>query len=44
MKYSPIFGRYGFASKDSEGMVLRVGDVVTMQRGMRRGQDFVSHV
>jgi uncharacterized protein YcbX len=31
-KYSPIFGRYGFASKDSEGMVLRVGDVVTMTK------------
>lgn len=31
-KYSPIFGRYGFASKGSEGMVLRVGDEVTVSR------------
>ncbi|KAE9371592.1 hypothetical protein N431DRAFT_491931 [Stipitochalara longipes BDJ] len=31
-KYSPIFGRYGFASKGSEGMVLRVGDEVTLSR------------
>lgn len=27
-KYSPIFGRYGFASKASEGSVVRVGDEV----------------
>jgi len=27
-KYSPIFGRYGFAARESEGAVLRVGDVV----------------
>lgn len=32
MKYSPIFGRYGFASKDSEGKVLSVGDEVTISR------------
>jgi uncharacterized protein YcbX len=30
MKYSPIFGRYGFASKGSEGTVLRVGDRVVL--------------
>jgi uncharacterized protein YcbX len=32
MKYSPIFGRYGFASKGSEGLVLRVGDEVIVSR------------
>jgi uncharacterized protein YcbX len=29
-KYSPIFGRYGFASKTSEGKVLMVGDAVVI--------------
>lgn len=28
MKYSPIFGRYGFLSKEAEGRVLTVGDNV----------------
>jgi uncharacterized protein YcbX len=32
MKYSPIFGRYGFASKDSEGKVLSIGDEVFISR------------
>jgi uncharacterized protein YcbX len=32
MKYSPIFGRYGFASKESEGSVLRIGDIVSVSR------------
>jgi len=32
VKYSPIFGRYGFASKGSEGMVLRVGDEVRLSK------------
>lgn len=32
MKYSPIFGRYGFASKTSEGKVLRVGDEVAVSQ------------
>jgi uncharacterized protein YcbX len=32
MKYSPIFGRYGFASKGSEGAVLRVGDRVVLSK------------
>jgi uncharacterized protein YcbX len=32
VKYSPIFGRYGFASKGSEGMVLRVGDEVALSK------------
>ncbi len=27
-KYSPIFGRYGFAARESEGIILRVGDEV----------------
>jgi uncharacterized protein YcbX len=29
-KYSPIFGRYGFASKGAEGLVLSVGDEVVV--------------
>ncbi|TVY83901.1 Mitochondrial amidoxime reducing component [Lachnellula suecica] len=32
MKYSPIFGRYGFASKKSEGKVLAIGDSVSISR------------
>lgn len=32
MKYSPIFGRYGFASRSSEGRVLSVGDKVAVSR------------
>lgn len=32
VKYSPIFGRYGFASKGSEGLVLKVGDQVSLSR------------
>lgn len=28
MKYSPIFGRYGFLEREAEGRVLRVGDKV----------------
>jgi uncharacterized protein YcbX len=32
MKYSPIFGRYGFVSKKSEGNVLRVGDLVEVSQ------------
>jgi uncharacterized protein YcbX len=32
MKYSPVFGRYGFASKGSEGTVLRVGDKVAVSK------------
>jgi uncharacterized protein YcbX len=31
-KYSPIFGRYGFASKESEGMVLKVGSEVILSK------------
>lgn len=31
-KWSPIFGRYGFGSKGSEGGVLRVGDRVVVSR------------
>ncbi|KAL2070297.1 hypothetical protein VTL71DRAFT_13323 [Oculimacula yallundae] len=30
MKYSPIFGRYGFLAKGNEGGVLRVGDNVVV--------------
>jgi uncharacterized protein YcbX len=30
MKYSPIFGRYGFVSRRSEGKVLRVGEEVVV--------------
>ncbi len=37
MKYSPIFGRYGFASKGSGGMVVNVGDeVVVSKRNEKR--------
>ena len=32
MKYSPSFGRYGFAGRASEGKVLRVGDEVFVER------------
>lgn len=32
MKYSPIFGRYGFVGKGGEGCVLRVGDEVVVSR------------
>ncbi|KAL5330266.1 hypothetical protein ACEPPN_003792 [Leptodophora sp. 'Broadleaf-Isolate-01'] len=32
MKYSPIFGRYGFVAKGNEGGVLRVGDEVVVSR------------
>jgi uncharacterized protein YcbX len=32
MKYSPIFGRYGFVRKSSEGKVLRVGDEVRVSK------------
>jgi hypothetical protein len=32
MKYSPIFGRYGFISKPSEGKVLSVRDQVVVSR------------
>jgi uncharacterized protein YcbX len=32
VKYSPIFGRYGFISKASEGKVLAVGDPVVVSR------------
>ncbi|TVY30242.1 Mitochondrial amidoxime reducing component [Lachnellula hyalina] len=31
-KYSPVFGRYGFASRESEGRVLSVGDEVLVSR------------
>lgn len=31
-KYSPIFGRYGFAGRESEGRVLSVGDEVLVSR------------
>lgn len=37
MKYSPIFGRYGFVGKGDEGSVLRVGDeVVVSQKNEER--------
>jgi len=32
MKYSPIFGRYGFVNKGGEGSILRVGDEVVVSR------------
>lgn len=32
MKYSPIFGRYGFATKTSEGKTLKVGSGVAVSR------------
>ncbi|PQE13772.1 MOSC domain-containing protein [Rutstroemia sp. NJR-2017a BVV2] len=32
MKYSPIFGRYGFVRKSCEGKVLRVGDEVRVSK------------
>jgi uncharacterized protein YcbX len=32
MKYSPIFGRYGFTLRGDEGKVLRVGDQVAVKR------------
>ncbi|KAI6709622.1 hypothetical protein PZA11_000061 [Diplocarpon coronariae] len=32
VKYSPIFGRYGFVEKGGEGSVLRVGDEVFVSR------------
>jgi uncharacterized protein YcbX len=32
VKYSPIFGRYGFLSKPSEGKILSVGDQVVVSR------------
>ncbi|KAM3080530.1 hypothetical protein ACMFMG_005476 [Clarireedia jacksonii] len=32
MKYSPIFGRYGFVRKSSEGKVLKVGDEVRVSK------------
>lgn len=32
MKYSPIFGRYGFVSKRSEGQTLNIGDKVAVSR------------
>jgi uncharacterized protein YcbX len=31
-KYSPVFGRYGFVSKKSEGSTLSVGDGVVVSR------------
>ncbi|TVY35045.1 Mitochondrial amidoxime reducing component [Lachnellula subtilissima] len=31
-KYSPVFGRYGFAGRESEGRVLSVGDEVLVSR------------
>lgn len=37
VKYSPIFGRYGFVSKRSEGRILTVGDdVAVSQRNTER--------
>lgn len=32
MKYSPVFGRYGFLDREAEGRVLRVGDRVDVSR------------
>ncbi|KAK2627709.1 hypothetical protein QTJ16_002355 [Diplocarpon rosae] len=32
VKYSPVFGRYGFVGKGGEGSVLRVGDEVFVSR------------
>jgi uncharacterized protein YcbX len=32
MKYSPIFGRYGFVGRRGEGKVLSVGDEVVVER------------
>ncbi|KAF4629328.1 hypothetical protein G7Y89_g8820 [Cudoniella acicularis] len=31
-KYSPVFGRYGFASKASESKILRIGDEVVISK------------
>lgn len=32
MKYSPIFGRYGFVGKGGEGSILKVGDEVVVSK------------
>ncbi|KAF7869972.1 hypothetical protein EAF04_004756 [Stromatinia cepivora] len=32
MKYSPIFGRYGFMGNEGEGKILRVGDEVRVSK------------
>jgi uncharacterized protein YcbX len=36
MKYSPVFGRYGFTVRGDEGKVLRVGDRVAVKRNEKR--------
>lgn len=32
VKYSPVFGRYGFVSKNSEGSVLKIGEKVRVSQ------------
>ncbi|KAH8651622.1 MOSC N-terminal beta barrel domain-containing protein [Tricladium varicosporioides] len=39
-KYSSCFGRYGFASRNSEGKILRVGDEVSLSKQNREGTRF----
>ncbi|EPE34935.1 MOSC N-terminal [Glarea lozoyensis ATCC 20868] len=40
MKYSPIFGRYGFVSKGGEGKVVKVGDVCRIGERNESGTTF----
>jgi uncharacterized protein YcbX len=44
MKYSPIFGRYGFASRRSEGMVLSVGEKVAVSRKNEERTRFCEYI
>jgi uncharacterized protein YcbX len=43
MKYSPIFGRYGFVSRRSDGRILRVGDEVVVGRRNEERTRFCEH-
>ncbi|CAG8972202.1 hypothetical protein HYALB_00007344 [Hymenoscyphus albidus] len=40
VKYSPVFGRYGFLGKGGEGVVLRVGDEVRVGERLERTTRF----
>lgn len=44
MKYSPIFGRYGFLSKPSEGKVLSVGNQVVVSRRLEERTRFCEYL
>jgi len=40
MKYSPVFGRYSFIDKMSEGARINVGDEVRVTRRNERNTSF----